>query len=792
MMKPFKVSGRCMIALICATGVTGHNLAQAQSPSGARASALEEIVVTARKREESLQDAPLSIQAFSAAQIEVRGIQNLSELAKFTPGLNLNLGTTRYSSTFSIRGMNQVSAVGDNRRDLVTVFLDGAPLVGSPMAYGVEDLERVEVIKGPQSALFGRATFGGAISLITTTPGNEFKARATATAATYGDYRAGLSVEGPIVKDMLAGRVVVEGSTFDGFYKNSFGGRLGESDSTYVAGTLSFTPTDNLAVRLRYSDRFVKDGPEATPLIGRFTEHNCGPFPGFQPRPLGGLPDGFTLEQARRAQCGPLKAPSGPIGINKDLPANIAEGVPFNDSRSELDHELFSGSVEYTLASGHALTLLASTQDYRVRRLADFERAPEDRYWAYVTIEQEQDSYELRLTSPTDSALSYMVGAAWLETTYDTVGAFINGTLFGDTQGGPANLANLVPARNLSETASVFGSIGYDITDRLNLSVEARRQKDTITSGVGVPTEFDIVTYATLPRFLLSYAVTDQTNVYANVAKGNQPTQGYATFFLLTPEQQQIALANGVSPSAPEAEVWNYEVGIKHRSEDGRWFANGALYFLKWEGRQGVRAIQVDLNNNGVIDPGAAPNGETFNAVPFAAGDSNTWGVELDGAYVLTDRITVGGTATYVRSYITKALNETLPFRFFGITDAKGFEYGQTPEIMATAYADYEAPLMGEHTWFSRVDVTHRGRMWDGIHNLAYVPAQTLVNLRGGIRLDNWDVTLFITNLFDDDTLESSRYQSDSATDPFFFQLSASEAVLANKRQLGITANYRF
>ena len=791
-MKRLQLSGVRMIALICATGVTGHNLAQAQSPSGTRAPFLEEIVVTARKREESLQDAPLSIQAFSAQQIEVRGIQNLSELAKFTPGLNLNLGTTRYSSTFSIRGMNQVSAVGDNRRDLVTVFLDGVPLVGSPMAYGVEDLERVEVIKGPQSALFGRATFGGAISLVTTTPADEFKARITATAADYDDYRGSLSIEGPIVKDILTGRVMVEANTFDGFYENSFGGRLGESEGYYYAGTLNFTPTENFSVRLRYSDRYVEDGPEATPLIGRFTEHNCGPFPGFQPRPLGGLPPGFTLEQARRAQCGALTAPSGPIGINKDLPANIAEGVPLDSSRSELDHELFSGSAEYRFASGHALTFLASTQDYEVNRLADFERAPEDRYWAYVRIEQEQDSYELRLTSPTDSALTYMLGAAWLETTYDTVGAFINGTLFGGTQGGPANLANLVPARNLSETTSVFGSIGYDITERLNLSVEARRQKDVITSGVGVPTEFDITTYATLPRFLLRYAVTDQTNVYGNIAKGNQPTQGYATFFLLSPEDQQTALANGVSPSAPEAEVWNYEVGIKHRSADGRWFANAALFFLQWEDRQGVRSIQVDLNGNGIIDPGAAPNGETFNAVPFAAGDSDTWGVELDGAYVLTDRITVGGTATYVKSYISKALNEVLPFRFFGITDAKGFEFGQTPEIMATAYADYEAPLMGEHTWFARVDVTHRGRMWDGIHNLAYVPSQTLSNLRGGIRIDNWDVTVFVNNLFDDDTLESSRYQSDSATDPFFFQLSASEAVLANKRQLGVTASYRF
>jgi iron complex outermembrane receptor protein len=433
-----------------------------------------------------------------------------------------------------------------------------------------------------------------------------------------------------------------------------------------------------------------------------------------------------------------------------------------------------------------------STQDYELRRLADFERAPEDRYWAYIRIAQEQDSYELRLSSPVDSAFTYMIGVARLEQTYDSLGAFISGTLFGAGQGGPANPASLNPARNSSKTDSVFAQVGYDFTDRLNLSVEARRQKDTITSGIGLPTEFDVETTATLPRFLVRYELSDQTNLYGNYAKGNQPTQGYATYFLLTPEQQEIARAAGVVPTAPEAEVENYEIGIKHRSADGRWFANASIYYLEWVDRQGVRTVQVDLNGNGIIDPGAAPTGETFNAVPFSAGDSNTRGIELDGAYSLTDRLTVGGSAAYAKTNITKALNETLPLRFFGITDARGFEFGQVPKLSGAVYADYEAPMLGDRSWFVRGDVTYRDRMWDSIANLAYVPRQVRANLRGGIRADSWDVTVFINNLFDDDTLESARYQSDSATDPFFFQLSASEVVLANKRQFGVTATYRF
>jgi len=179
-------------------------------------------------------------------------------------------------------------------------------------------------------------------------------------------------------------------------------------------------------------------------------------------------------------------------------------------------------------------------------------------------------------------------------------------------------------------------------------------------------------------------------------------------------------------------------------------------------------------------------------AVPFAAGDSNTRGIELDGAFSLTERLTIGGSASFTDTEITKALNETLPLRFFGLTDAKGLEFGQVAPFTAAAYAKYETPLADERSWFVRGDLTHRGRMWDSIANLAYVPTQVRVNLRGGVQTENWDLTLFVNNLFDDDTLESSRYQSDSATDPFFFQLASSEAVLPNKRQAGITVSYRF
>ena len=758
----------------------------------AEAGGLDEIVVTARKRVESIQDAPLTIQAFTGDQIEERGAESLVDLAKFAPGLTMNQGSSRSAADFSIRGMTQISPVGDNRRDLVTVFIDGVPYIGNPQGIGTEDLSRVEIIKGPQSALFGRATFGGAISLVTTTPGDELKGRVSVTGATDNDYRLSGAIEGPIVADKLTGRIAVEGRKFDGFYDNAFGGSLGETEQRYVAGTLNFTPNEDLSIRLRWSDRHDEDGPAATTLIARFTEHNCGPFPGYQPRSLAGLPAGFTLAQSRRVYCGELKAPKGPIGINTTLPASTLPLIPLDEHKLILDHELGSISADWSFGGGYTLSAIASTQEQNIEQVRDFELAPEDRYQVYLTNDQTQDTYEVRLTSPAEQRLSWMIGVARLETTFDTIGAFINGALFG-TAGAPTPApASLLPLRSASKADSVFGSIGFQATDRLSLSLEARRQNDEQTSGVGTALPFSVETKATLPRFLGRYSLNDETNLFVNYAKGNQPTLGYATFFQLTPAQQTVALANGLVPAAPEAEIENYEIGIKHREDDGSWYLNASLYYLEWVGRQGVRTLQIDLNRDGVITNLPAPAGENFNASPFAAGDSNTKGIEIDGALRLGESWTLGGSAAYADTEITKALNETIPLRFLGLTDAKGFQYPLVPKFSGAAYLQYDQKLSDARSWYVRTDMTYIGKRYDSIANFAYVPGQFRTNLRGGLRAEKWDVTAFVTNLFDDDTLEACRYQSDSATDPFFFQLASCEAVLPNKRQFGVTATFRF
>jgi len=260
-----------------------------------------------------------------------------------------------------------------------------------------------------------------------------------------------------------------------------------------------------------------------------------------------------------------------------------------------------------------------------------------------------------------------------------------------------------------------------------------------------LPTKFDVQTTATLPRFLVRYALSGETNLYANYAKGNQPTQGYATFFQLSPAQQAVALKNGVSSTAPEAVVKNYEVGIKHRADDNSWYLNASVYYLEWIGRQGVRTIQVDLNGDGVITNLPAPAGENFNAVPFAAGDSNTRGVELDGAVSLTRNLTLGGNIAYADTKITKALNESLPLRFFGLADAKGFKFPLAPDFSGAMFLQYENAVSADRKWFARGDMTYIGKRYDSIVNFAYVPVQIRTNVRVGLKASNWEAAVSST-----------------------------------------------
>lgn len=238
-----KLAAGISAAMSIAVPMLGWNVAAAQQQAQG---ALEEIVVSARRRDESLQDVPMSIEAFNTADIELRGIAQGSDLGLLVPNMTVGRSDPENDSdSIVIRGVNGVG-----------IYLDGVWSTNRAFLLGsLVDLERVEVLRGPQGTLFGRNTNGGAIQYVTARPHNEFEGRANFTIGERNQLDAGLSMNIPLAQN-LAMRITGSTMTRDGYIeslalneKSLFGGAYGGQDDRYGRADLFWTPKDTVSVR---------------------------------------------------------------------------------------------------------------------------------------------------------------------------------------------------------------------------------------------------------------------------------------------------------------------------------------------------------------------------------------------------------------------------------------------------------------------------------------------------------------------------------------------------------------
>ena len=198
-----------------ATGGAAADRLSASNPSEAAAT-VEQVIVTARKQQEALIDVPVTVSALSAARLDAIGVVDFKGLSNYIPNIDINSTFSfngRANELIIIRGMTP--SIGAN----ASVFLDGAPLT-SGYYEGIDDVARVEVLKGPQTAYFGRSTFAGAINIITKAPSDDFRMRVDVTAGSDHLFDGRFTVEGPIVKDKLDVRVDFRDFSQNGTYKN--------------------------------------------------------------------------------------------------------------------------------------------------------------------------------------------------------------------------------------------------------------------------------------------------------------------------------------------------------------------------------------------------------------------------------------------------------------------------------------------------------------------------------------------------------------------------------------------
>lgn len=759
--------------------------ALAASPASAQGASLvlDEITVTARKRDESLLEVPLTVTAFSESDIERIGIRSLEDISDFAPGLFYSSMASqrggRSESVVRFRGMdiNDVTPV----RQLASVFIDGVYVSGGLSSISMEDVARVEVIKGPQSAYFGRSTFGGAVNFVTRRPADTFEGQVNLTAAEDGEYDLSASVDVPLIAERLAARVTGRYYTTDGRWRSATdGGRLGEEETRSLALTLVATPTDSLEFTLRGFLSEDEDGLPPTFALDR-SFHNCGPF----------------FEGGRTYICGTLPRVRE-IGINTLLD-EVTRDIYLNNSRNSAALERgpsLSGmglrrqmrrvslSGDWDIGeTGMVLSGAASYNRLEQRRLMDLDYTGAQ-VWLEGAFQDVQDSgLELRLSGGGER-FDWLVGVSRFDLEFDTTSGASIGYLYPNPTFPNGFFLNQAIVTDEVTTNAVFGSVAYDLTDTVNLSFEARYQRDQLDQGqvANVPVRETFTNF--LPRVILQWQPGDDTNVYATFAKGNKPGNFNISLLSLSDAQrEEVRQQTGATEFVDEEELKNYELGLKQRFLDGRGFLGVALYYMEWTNQQ-TRTTAV------ITDP-ATPAGFRTTPVIVTAGRTDLWGLELEGTVQLTDRLSLRGAFNWAASEY-KDFECGFCERVIGTVDVAGNETPRFPKYSGSLGTEWIDQVNADMDYFLRADVIYTGSAWDEAFNLAKSSDYTLVNIRGGLQGDRWRAELFVTNLFDDRNYRAAARFTDFTTGTFNLNDFVTNVSPAEPRKIGVRLGYRF
>tara|TARA_B110000240_G_scaffold98825_2_gene111944 strand:- start:93 stop:2774 length:2682 start_codon:yes stop_codon:yes gene_type:complete len=881
-----------LVAMIVAAGSGFVSVANAQD--GERLQ-LEEITVTARKRDESIQDAPYTITALTAADIEVKGINELQDIVSFSPGFfyseNAVGKNSRESRRLIFRGMNPRTDL--MHRQAASVFIDGAPTIG-PEFGSIESVERIEVLKGPQGAHFGRSTYTGALNIITKDPGSEFSGRVDVTSGQYGLSRHAITLDGPITES-IGYRLSASSYETGGQYDNAAvaGQKLGARSTDDFALTLVFNPTDNLSAKLRYHTWKDSDGPDAaTALDYRSGYTNCQPgamVNRLAYDPINGLSHPVVpLDYI----CGKVPMPSAAhIGMDTGSPRALAmlqshtDGTfpLWNGVRStpdliapdhfglERDAQEVSLNVDYDFDNGMNLNVIYAAHENSYGSHNDLDRRATENldlagqggaiwgsFWANHPADaqdlrmqaMEDSSWEVRLSSSDDQRLRWTVGYSDIE--MNNMSQII-GTMFGYTHrndganGDPIRTGNEVmtaaattdadgnevaavygnvplcnawgadrcgwygeQTSNASNTqwatvntSAVYATLTYDVTDKLSLSAEVRRQKDEVNEGsydngstVEVRNASGEFT-STLPRFIADFKPNEDTTIYVSYAEGTLPGLFNPSLIGLTSSQlaEIAAQTGGADVEVGEEVAENWEIGLKRSFLDGRGFISAAYY-------------TTDLTN--VHIPSVASytdvdeNGDSIQVltgnVTSQGGNAELNGLELEGTLLLNENLTLGFTYALNDSELgNKFLSGDASDLLGDSTLSQGNEFSRYPKTSGSVSLDFNKDVAAGE-FFARADLIYTGKMYASNAMLAHTGTGQRINFRTGLDTDQYRLELFCTNCFEDEQPKGLQAMWDlsgisgemgdgvtTAAGPRILAMS-----LPDKRVIGVRASVKF
>lgn len=672
---------------------------------------VEQIVVTARRREESLQDVPVSITAFSSEALSSNMIDGVDDYLSRTPNVSFISTGSRDRKKFSIRG---VTTQVDDAESLTpsgtfAMYIDGFNVAGGTRNPAVMDLERIEILRGPQGTYFGRNAIGGAINITTVKPQQEWYAAFSADLARYSTYDLEAIVNAPIVEDTLAARAAVKYHESDGFIEN-INPVGGGNDSEYKYGRLSFryTPMDRLTVD----------------LIGAWSDEVVGMRVG--------VPSG-VMSRFAASLFGPVADPDG-VGF---FPENT-DKVNFNRPQqvgAEYSYVMANASYDFDAFTLTSITGYLSSDMFL---MGDIDGGSLDAFYETKPISRNSASQEFRFQSTGENLVDWTIGA---------IVSRDRGTIAQETFAGDAGIFGLPPDFQVtasfgdSEVVSkaVFGEAVWHATDRLDLLLGMRYTDEdvevsqyNVSSGVINNFVSDSTTFDDFsPKISASYFLTPETSVYGTISKGFKAGG--------------VQIGSSLEESAYDPEtLWSYEAGIKSEFFDNRARLNAAVFYSDWTDMQ-ASFVVADVDPDGNI---------VFNSGIQNAAEARNYGIEAELTALLTDSLIVSFGAGYLDSQFESFENAFVDGE---TVDLSGERTPNSPEWTFNGSAQYDFPVAG-YDGFARLEWYYRDETLPDLIALVrqeegfpfVVPSYHHVNLRAGIENERYSLVGYVENLFDE------------------------------------------
>jgi len=759
------------------------------------------ILVTARKKAEDLQEVPTSVAVVTSETITDLGLDSFEEIASLTPGLFFDESFGRNSNRPVIRG--QANILGESG---VAFFIDGIYYTGSLADYDVDTIERLEVVKGPQSALYGRNTYSGAINIISKLPSDTWEGRLAVDVAENDRYEVTAGIRGPISDGLSLG---VNGRFYDfgGEFTNAFdGNEVGQQSSWSASGVLDWDNGGPFTATVRGYYNRTDDGQPA--LFAQGTDQNNCLFD-----------DGALYGGGGRYFCGILE----PGQINTDFSRQFTNA---GDVGLEADTYNTSLRMEYELSDSLTLTSLTGYNDRTETQLTDGDYSPNSfqtavfaRFPAGAPIgfgpagpifpfgfvgttvdfsfanrsEVSDWSQELRLSYESD-AFDLLIGGYYFDQSSDSFSirdvpadaaaragasfgaAFANeqaicaanpncGTVFPlFAPSGPNELNLRDEARRDIENIAVFGSVNWHITPTVNLGLEGRYAEETINQVLfdfneGDPRPpgevFPAQKFTSFtPRVTLDWQATPDNLIYAIYAEGIKPG-GF----------NSVQARNAGVPIFEEEENSSYEIGFKNVFADGAVIFNISAFYTDIEGYQ--------LTQN-ISDP---PNqlSATVNA-----GNADIYGLEAELIGRMGD-VTITSNYAFVDTSFSSGfdenqgvLNDVADDRLVNCSTGdqfpdvggcqslfgsiEGQRIPRAPRHRIFTDVAYQTPtnIGGNGNWdfFAGANITYTTSSFAQVHNLIRTGDALEVDARLGLESDNYRIQLYADNLFGEDSVQ--------------------------------------